>query len=155
MVLTLFDKIVNLMPLVEAELGIPAAQQELLFNGQPMADKSKSLSGYQVSQDDVILVRRRVPAVGNSSATGPTPEMVRQMLLNAPGLLQHLSRTKPAFADAIRDPSKFLQLFNNEEFRAELMNLLKGPPEVISCFFGRNVNIENVFLYSLAKLMIQ
>ncbi len=44
------------MALVEAELGIDAQRQKLIYQGIHLSDLKKPLSSYKVAQDDVILV---------------------------------------------------------------------------------------------------
>ena len=47
----------NFKVLVEVEAGLPSSQCVILFNGRPMMDMKKTLSGYGVADGDVLLLQ--------------------------------------------------------------------------------------------------
>ncbi len=49
------DQLENFKALVEAEVGIPAANQRLVHHGIELNDIKKSLAFFKVVQDDIIL----------------------------------------------------------------------------------------------------
>ncbi|KAK0533642.1 DNA damage-inducible protein 1 [Tilletia horrida] len=61
----------TLKAIIEADTGIPAAQQLLLFNSTPVEDASKTLASYGFTDSDLLLLQqRRAQPQASSSAAG-------------------------------------------------------------------------------------
>eukprot|EP00842_Homolaphlyctis_polyrhiza_P006458 jgi/Hompol1/6813/HPOL_005089-RA len=108
-------EIENLAALIEVELGIPPANQVLIFSGAELTDRRRTLASYRVGQDDIILVRTRRPAASTARATPAAglsqAEATRRQILNNRELLTRLAQQNPALANAVSDPVLFERLF--------------------------------------------
>lgn len=86
----------DLKPVIELELSIPANNQKIIFENVELTDTSKTLSHYNIKQDDILLVlgeiTRAPPSNGQQGQQGqPTnPEQLRQQILNDPNLVRSL-----------------------------------------------------------------
>ena len=58
-------EVVNLKALCEQETNIVASKMSLTHNGQPLSDDSRSLSSYNVKEDDILMIQQ---IVGNNPA---------------------------------------------------------------------------------------
>jgi hypothetical protein len=61
---------------LEAETGVPAAEQALLFNGTLLGDRQRTLASYGVGSDDLLMLQRRpaaaAPARGAQQGGAPS-----------------------------------------------------------------------------------
>ncbi|CAD6891895.1 unnamed protein product [Tilletia controversa] len=116
----------TLKAIIEADTGIPADQQLLIFNNTPIEDSAKTLASYGYSDSDLLLLQQRrpqqqrsIPAAASSSAAaaaartgaagsalppGPRP------LVPGPG-----HQSVEAAAETLR-----LQLLNNPTFLQQI-----------------------------------
>jgi len=133
-------EVVNLKALCEQETNIVASKMSLTHNGQPLSDDSRSLSSYNVKEDDILMIQQIVgnnPAVnvplidfssisvpqsrprssnstsGTSSSAANMSNM-RRLLMSDPAQFEMIRQRYPDLADAIQknDSVKMLQLFN-------------------------------------------
>jgi hypothetical protein len=58
------DPVENLQAILEVETGVPSAQQQLVFQGQPLAADT-TLGAAGVSNGDLIMLTRAQPAGGH------------------------------------------------------------------------------------------
>ncbi|CAF0924862.1 unnamed protein product, partial [Brachionus calyciflorus] len=55
-------EIINLKALCEQETGIPVNRMSLTYNGQALSDNNKSLNGYSIAENDIIVVQAQGPS---------------------------------------------------------------------------------------------
>ncbi|CAG8531412.1 17643_t:CDS:2 [Dentiscutata erythropus] len=79
----------NLKALIEAETGIPPADQIISYHGQELADPKKTLEQYNVLENDMLLIRK------NPSQTIP-----REHRINATADLERSSNFTTITSDA-------------------------------------------------------
>lgn len=53
-------EVINLKALCEQETGIALQEMSLSHNGQILTDDSKSLEGYSIKENDIIMVQKLV-----------------------------------------------------------------------------------------------
>ncbi|KAL2914331.1 DNA damage-inducible protein 1 [Polyrhizophydium stewartii] len=119
----------NLAPLIQAELGVPPAAQQLFFNGNLLGNPKSTLASHRIGQDDIILVRARRPPPGaaQASAVAGAPaglsraELARQQILADPEILRRLTTQNPALSGALSNPQQFERLFNEMERQRALL----------------------------------
>jgi DNA damage-inducible protein 1 len=129
------ESLETLKAVLEAESGVPAAQQRLLLNGKPLASATTTLASAGLSDGDMLMLlppegasRPAAAGGGNTTTTttngnpeaamreamalGPDGKALRpaafiQAARAAPRLLAQLERTFPPLADAVRseDPA--------------------------------------------------
>ena len=58
-------EVVNLKALCEQETNISASKMSLTHDGQPLSDDTRSLSSYNVKEDDILMIQQ---IVGNNPA---------------------------------------------------------------------------------------
>lgn len=58
-------EIVNLKALCELETNISSSQMSLTHNGRPLNDDNKTLSGYSIKDNDILMIQQ---IVGNNSS---------------------------------------------------------------------------------------
>lgn len=51
-------ELINLKALCEQEVNIPAAEISLSHNGQPLTDDYKTLAGYSIKENDILVVQK-------------------------------------------------------------------------------------------------
>ncbi|PWZ03361.1 hypothetical protein BCV70DRAFT_204151 [Testicularia cyperi] len=137
----------NLKALLEVDSNVPAAEQQLLFGGQPLSDDKATLSSLGVQNDDLLVLRdrrralasrpgpdsghasaqnlgrpasnaNRAAASGPSSSEEQAAEQLRQQLLSDPAALPMLRANNPELADAMQNnPTRFLELLRAQRDR--------------------------------------
>jgi DNA damage-inducible protein 1 len=68
--------ILNFKALCEQETRIPIGEISLTFNGQPMNDDTKTLEGYGIVENDIVMVQKimkNLPLIDFSSIQVPQP----------------------------------------------------------------------------------
>ncbi|KAF9429770.1 DNA damage-inducible protein 1 [Podila epigama] len=151
-------EIENIKALLEADCNIPADEQLIFHNEKELQDPKSTLEAYNVAQDDILTLRRKVKkqrtvitsipegGAGGSSArpgqiqTSGDPhnaEQIRQHVLSDPALLRQLRATQPELADAAQnDPNRFHEMIreidvqrrNAELARMQQVNQLNADP---------------------------
>jgi len=108
----------NVMALLEAESGIPITEQSVHYNGQDLNDPKKTMVDYGVTDNSMLLLRRKVTVAGRTLEHDT--EMMRLQLLGDPQLLRRVQQTQPDLADAAqRDPARFSQLMGEQQRRQQ------------------------------------
>ncbi|CAE6494846.1 unnamed protein product [Rhizoctonia solani] len=106
----------SLMALLEAECGIPVAEQNITHDGRELSDPKATLVSAGVQEDAMLHLRRKVLVAGRSAAHDE--EMMRLQLLGDPNLMRQLRENQPELADAIQnDPQKFSELLRQHRER--------------------------------------
>ncbi|CAE7230926.1 unnamed protein product [Rhizoctonia solani] len=106
----------NLMALLEAECGIPVAEQSIVYQGRELNDPNATITSAGVENDAMLQLRRKVIVAGRSAAHDE--EMMRLQLLGDPNLMQQLRDNQPELADAIQnDPQRFSELLRQHRER--------------------------------------
>ena len=58
-------ELINLKALCEQEVNIPAAEISLSHNGQPLTDDYKTLAGYSIKENDILVVQKMMSKIYN------------------------------------------------------------------------------------------
>ncbi|KAL8950461.1 MAG: hypothetical protein Q9222_003501 [Ikaeria aurantiellina] len=125
--------IADLKAVIESDTRIASRAQVLYHSGQELQDDSTTLQLANVRQDDMLglLVRndRSQPRPSNRSSdrttgtnnrsqagrgpgSGPDPEMIRLQALGNPGILNQIRAQNEALANAVHDPAKWSQVYD-------------------------------------------
>jgi len=108
----------NIMALLEAESGIPAADQSISFQGRELSDPKATMAGLGVEDEAMLVFRRKVVVAGRSAAQDA--EMMRLQILGNPTLMAELRDTQPELADAVANhPERFAQLLRQQQARQQ------------------------------------
>ncbi|KAI9001980.1 hypothetical protein BC832DRAFT_128860 [Gaertneriomyces semiglobifer] len=111
-------KVADLAALIEAEMRVPAAQQQVLHNGNELVDKQQSIHEAGIRSEDMLLVTGRPVASGTGNRSQDIAETVRQQLLADPQMLRQLTQTQPELARAVmNDPIAFRRMYLELETR--------------------------------------
>ncbi|KAG8702045.1 DNA damage-inducible protein 1 [Ceratobasidium sp. 394] len=106
----------NIMALLEAECGIPVADQRISHNGVDLVDPKATLSSAGVQEDAMLQLRRKAVIAGRT--VEHDDEMMRLQLLGDPNIMRELRETQPELADAIQNnPQRFSQLLRSHRER--------------------------------------
>lgn len=104
---------------IESETGVRSTDQRIYFNNQELTDGSRTLQHCQLVEDSMIGMQVRGSERGpynvgsNRPAQNraPDPEMYRLRVLGNPAELAQLRARSPELADAVQDPIRFRQTF--------------------------------------------
>ncbi|OJT05330.1 DNA damage-inducible protein 1 [Trametes pubescens] len=121
----------NVMALLEAESGIPVAEQSLSHEGRDLSNPKATMREAGVGDHAMLLLRRRVNVAGRS--VEQDSEMMRLQLLGDPALMGRLRATNPEMARAAQsNPARFAELLHQTHARqleAEReRSMLEGDP---------------------------
>lgn len=106
----------NIMALLEAESGIPVVEQSISIDGRDLSDPKKTMAAEGVTDNAVLLLRRKVTVAGRT--VEQDAEMIRLRILGDPNLIRELRETQPDVAQAAeRDPARFAQLLGQQRER--------------------------------------
>eukprot|EP00026_Physarum_polycephalum_P003201 Phypoly_transcript_03211.p1 GENE.Phypoly_transcript_03211~~Phypoly_transcript_03211.p1 ORF type:complete len:439 (+),score=120.89 Phypoly_transcript_03211:138-1454(+) len=102
------ETIENVKALVEVETQILLAEQVLLHNGVELQN-SKTLADYNIGNDEIIFVQRRMPQAQRPAqrtqqqplSQTPTPEQFIDHVRNNPDLLQQILTNNPPLGEAV------------------------------------------------------
>ncbi|KAL8281415.1 hypothetical protein RQP46_006099 [Phenoliferia psychrophenolica] len=130
----------NVMALLEAESGIPTADQLVFYSGRQLTGLKETLESYGVQQDDMLLVRQKsqAPQPAATSVAGRNvdeeSETMRRQILGNPQLMAQLRSNQPELAEAAAtNPTRFRELLSQlnamqssaklqQQHEAELLN---------------------------------
>ncbi|KAL1946506.1 hypothetical protein VTO73DRAFT_14610 [Trametes versicolor] len=121
----------NVMALLEAESGIPVAEQSLSHEGRDLGNPKATMREAGVGDHAMLLLRRKVNVAGRS--VEQDAEMMRLQLLGDPALMAQLRATNPEIAQAAQaNPARFAELLRQTHARqadAEReRSMLEGDP---------------------------
>ncbi len=104
----IFTKVIDLKALIEVELKVPSALQQLYLNGNLLSNNNLSLKSSGIRNDDIILVR--------SSPSQPSPsqeaERARLSILSNPQARAQIAIQVPGIEATLNDPSAFERFYN-------------------------------------------
>lgn len=113
----------NVMALLEAESGIPVAEQSISYDGRDLSNPKATMKESGVGNKAMLLLRRKVNVAGISGSreVERDAEMMRLQILGDPNLMRELERTQPELANAARsDPARFSQMLRQlHQMRAD------------------------------------
>ncbi|VDC02492.1 unnamed protein product [Peniophora sp. CBMAI 1063] len=109
----------NVMALLEAESGIPVAEQSISHEGRELNRPSATMQELGVGEHGTLLIRRRVaPGPGPQGPAGQDAETMRLQLLGDPELMRQLEAVHPDLTAAARDnPTRFAELLRQTSQR--------------------------------------
>jgi DNA damage-inducible protein 1 len=111
----------NVMLLLEAESGIPTAEQSISYNSRELSNPQATMAQLGVvGPNALLLLRRKVanPALGGRPIEHDA-EMMRLQLLGDPNLMRQLQGVQPELAHAaMNDPARFAELLRRSRERA-------------------------------------
>ncbi|KAG6854471.1 hypothetical protein C0991_006550 [Blastosporella zonata] len=115
----------NVMALLEAESGIPIAEQSISFENKELNDPKRTMQELGLSGDKVmLLLRRKVTNPVGGQAVQQDAEMMRLQILGDPSLMNQLREAQPEIADAAQNnPQRFAELLRHtqeRQYQAEL-----------------------------------
>lgn len=125
----------DLKAAIQAETDVLPSLQTLFHNGQQLLDDTKTLEQCHIQEQDMLelLVRtsqrvsnevqRQGQGIGDSrrdqistsqsSSPQADPETIRQQALRDPRVVARIRSAQPELADAISDPIRFREVFQN------------------------------------------
>ncbi|KAI0092145.1 hypothetical protein BDY19DRAFT_581864 [Irpex rosettiformis] len=84
----------NVMALLEAESGVPVAEQIISFEGRQLTDPKATMRACGIGEHALLLLRRKVPVAGTDRTMEQDSEMMRLQLLGDPNLMAQLQRVR-------------------------------------------------------------
>ena len=135
--------VADLKAAIQGETNVSPALQALYHNGQLLVDDAKTLEQCQIREQDMLEMLARSSQRVNNEAARPgqasglsrpprnsttqrrssqvDPEVIRQQALLDPRVLAQIRSSQPELADAVSDPTRFLEVFQEVQSRqAEL-----------------------------------
>lgn len=98
------------MALLEAESGVPTAEQSISIDGRELSNPKATIQECGVPDNAVLLLRRKVTVAGHTAEQDA--EMMRLQILGDPRLMEEIRTTQPELAEAIvTDPARFAEMF--------------------------------------------
>ena len=106
---------------IESETGVKNADQRLYHRNRELDDGSQTLQQCGVAEDDMIGMQVRSNGGGqyNRGSARPAqrpqndPENIRLQALGNPGVLAQVQSRSPELANAVHDPVRFRQVWDN------------------------------------------
>ncbi|KAF5371209.1 hypothetical protein D9758_004111 [Tetrapyrgos nigripes] len=109
----------NVMALLEAESGIPPAEQSITYEGRDLSNPKATMHELGVANHAMLTLRRKVVNPAGAPIEQDS-EMMRLQLLGDPNLMRQLRETQPEIADAAQhNPQRFAQLLRQHHERLE------------------------------------
>ncbi len=118
---------------IESETNIPTAFQRIYYGNRELVEESKTLQQCGMTNDSMLEVQvrnpqapsngsgrpvrapRRGPAQNGSRQGAPTdPEMIRLQAMGNPNILATIRENDPDLANAVQDPARFQQIFQEK-----------------------------------------
>ncbi|KXN89497.1 DNA damage-inducible protein 1 [Leucoagaricus sp. SymC.cos] len=107
----------NVMALLEAESGVPVAEQGIHLGDRELTDPKKTMQEYGIPDDSVLILRRKGVNVGGR-AVEQDAETMRLQILGDPHLLRQLREAQPELAAAAQsNPARFAELLRQTRER--------------------------------------
>lgn len=127
----------DLKAVIQSDTNVSPPLQHIFHNGRPLADLTKTLQECQIKENDMLgmMVQppaqsagsRRPPGQGQGQGQrpgprgpaaphdprNPDPEMIRLQALGNSAILEQLRNHDPALADAVSDPGRFRQIWQD------------------------------------------
>ncbi|KAG5654218.1 hypothetical protein H0H81_005905 [Sphagnurus paluster] len=116
----------NVMALLEAESGIPVAEQSISFNDRELNAPKSTMRELGVDGDNAMLVlRRKVPNPAGRPIEQDS-EMMRLQILGDPNLMHQLQEAQPELAAAAQsNPQRFAELLRQTRERHRAAELAR------------------------------
>ncbi|OAX43226.1 hypothetical protein K503DRAFT_847283 [Rhizopogon vinicolor AM-OR11-026] len=104
---------------------IPPSEQSISHNGRELTDPKATIRALGVSENAMLLLRRRVNVPGpEGRPIEQDAEMMRLQVLGDPQLMRQLQETQPEIAAAAQsDPTRFAELLRQHRDRAQQAEL--------------------------------
>ena len=125
--------IADLKGYIESETNITTAAQRIYYGNQELVDDSKTLHQCGMTDDSMLGVQVRNPhapsegsgrpmrqqprgsaQTGSRQGAQTDPEMIRLQALGNPNILATIRASDPDLANAVQDPARFQQIFENK-----------------------------------------
>ena len=125
--------IADLKGYIESETNIQTTAQRIYYGNRELVDDSKTLQQCGMTNDSMLGVQVRnpqAPSDGSSRPVGPQrrgaaqagsrqgaqtdPEMIRLQAMGNPNILATIRQSDPDLADAVQDPARFQQIFEEK-----------------------------------------
>ncbi|KAF5333250.1 hypothetical protein D9611_002770 [Ephemerocybe angulata] len=115
----------NVMALLEAESGIPVAEQSISHEGRELTNPKATIRELGVQGDSaMMLLRRKVSSSVSGRPMEQDSEMMRLQLLGNPDMMRELQQAQPELAEAAQNnPQRFAELLRQtreRQYSAEL-----------------------------------
>ncbi|KAF6761950.1 hypothetical protein DFP72DRAFT_592113 [Ephemerocybe angulata] len=115
----------NVMALLEAESGIPVAEQSISHEGRELTNPKATIRELGVQGDSaMMLLRRKVASSVSGRPMEQDSEMMRLQLLGNPDMMRELQQAQPELAEAAQNnPQRFAELLRQtreRQYSAEL-----------------------------------
>ena len=125
--------IADLKGYIESETNIQAAAQRIYYGNRELIDDSKTLRQCGMIDDSMLGVQVRTPPAPSGGSSGPVraqrrgpaqagsrqgaqadPEMIRLQAMGNPNILATIRASDPDLANAVQDPVRFQQIFEEK-----------------------------------------
>ena len=116
--------IADLKGYIESETNISTAAQRIYYGNRELVDDSKTLQqcgmtedsmlGVQVRNRPVRTQRRGPTQAGSRQGAQADPEMIRLQAMGNPVILATIRKSDPELANAVQDPARFQQIFEEK-----------------------------------------
>ena len=102
-----------LKSMIEPFIDIPAGRQQIFFNNRSLPNESLTLEGVGIREGDMISVFKSQPQQRQAQQPRRNDaEVFRIQALADRNVLEQLRQRFPALADAVNDPTRFSEIFN-------------------------------------------
>ena len=125
--------IADLKGYIESETNIPTPDQRIYYGNRELVDDSKTLQQCGMTDDSMLGVQVRNPHAPSVGSSGPVraqrrgpaqagsrpgtqtdPEMIRLQAMGNPNILANIRASDPQLANAVQDPARFQQIFEEK-----------------------------------------
>ena len=125
--------IADLKGYIESETNIQTTAQRIYYGNQELVDDAKTLQQCEMTNDSMLGVQVRNPQAPSDGSgrplraprrapaqTGPRqgaqadPEMIRLQAMGNPNILAMIRASDPDLANAVQDPARFQQIFEEK-----------------------------------------
>ena len=127
----------DLKAVIQSDTDVSPPLQRIFYNGQPLQDLTKTLKDCQIKENDMLNMMvqpaaqstgsRRPQGQGQSQSSrtaprgragqndprNPDPEMIRLQALGNSAILEQLRSHDPELANAVSDPNRFRQIWQD------------------------------------------
>ncbi|KAL0577465.1 DNA damage-inducible protein 1 [Marasmius crinis-equi] len=111
----------NVMALLEAESGIPIAEQSISHEGRDLKNPKATVRELGlIGHSATLQLKRRIPSAVAGRPLEHDAEMMRLQLLGDPNLMNDLRATQPELAEAAQNnPTRFAELLKQTRDRQD------------------------------------